>query len=225
MRRSWPILAMVALLGCLIDPNLHAAKFQPERQRAAFQSPWWQPNAQPERQRAASPSPWWRPNAWGPARARESIRRGRVARSQVRRQVRHHVARVRGRHVGKTHSKRHVLDRLKLAEKRGYKRASDLVHFPKFFPGLGIILVKPGTLPTGPWLCFDRKDRLVATVYMLPIKDIDDHKPFAAAGPGFDVPIDHATMYFNPGHPGVNVPHYHIVLWHVTKAQEARVAR
>lgn len=211
MRRSWPILAMVALLGCLIDPNLHAAKFQPDRQRAA------------------SPSPWWRPNAWGPARAREParepIRRGRVARSQVRRQVRHHVARVRVRHVGKTHSKRHVLDRLKLAEKRGYKRASDLVHFPKFFPGLGIILVKPGTLPTGPWLCFDRKDRLVATVYMLPIKDIDDHKPFAAAGPGFDVPIDHATMYFNPGHPGVNVPHYHIVLWHVTKAQEARVAR
>lgn len=207
MRRSWPILAMVALLGCLIDANLHATKFQPDRQRAA------------------SPSPWWRPNAWGPARARESIRRGRVARSQVRRQVRHHVARVRVRHVGKTHSKRHVLDRLKLAEKRGYKRASDLVHFPKFFPGLGIILVKPGTLPTGPWLCFDRKDRLVATVYMLPIKDIDDHKPFAAAGPGFDVPIDHATMYFNPGHPGVNVPHYHIVLWHVTKAQEARVAR
>lgn len=225
MRRSWPILAMVALLGCLIDPNLHAAKFQPERQRAAFQSPWWQPNAQPERQRAASPSPWWRPNAWGPARASEPIRRGHGARSQVRRQVRHHVAKVRGRHVGKTHSKRHVLDRLKLAEKRGYKRASDLVHFPKFFPGLGIILVKPGTLPTGPWLCFDRKDRLVATVYMLPIKDIDDHKPFAAAGPGFDVPIDHATMYFNPGHPGVNVPHYHIVLWHVTKAQEARVAR
>lgn len=206
MRRSWPILAMVALLGCLIDANLHATKFQPDRQRAA------------------SPSPWLRPNAWGPARAepaREPIRRGRVARSQVR----HHVARVRVRHVGKTHSKRHVLDRLKLAEKRGYKRASDLVHFPKFFPGLGVILVKPGTIPTGPWLCFDRKDRLVATVYMLPIKDIDDHKPFAAAGPGFDVPIDHATMYFNPGHPGVNVPHYHIVLWHVTKAQEARVAR
>jgi hypothetical protein len=32
-------------------------------------------------------------------------------------------------------------------------------------------------------------------------------------------------MYFNAGHPGVEVPHYHIVLWHVPKADEASVAK
>lgn len=111
----------------------------------------------------------------------------------------------------------------KVAEKNGYKRVSDLVSFPKFFPGLGIIFVKPDTLPLGPFLCFDRRDRLVATVYMVPNKDIDDHK--SLEGVGSAAPVDHVSLYFNPGHPGVDVPHYHVVLWHVTKKQEARVAK
>jgi hypothetical protein len=110
----------------------------------------------------------------------------------------------------------------KIAEKNGYKRLSELANFPKFFPGLGILFVKPGTLPLGPVLCFDRKDRLVATVYMVPIKDIDDHKSLEA--PGFAGRVDHVTIYFNAGHPGVDVPHYHVVIWHVTKKEEARVA-
>ena len=110
----------------------------------------------------------------------------------------------------------------KIAEKNGYKRVSDLVNFPKFFPGLGIILVKPGTLPLGPFLCFDRKDRLMATLYMVLIKDIDEHKSLEA--PGFAGRVDHVTLYFNAGHPGVDVPHYHVVIWHVTKKEEARVA-
>ncbi|QOG18136.1 MULTISPECIES: hypothetical protein [Bradyrhizobium] len=110
-----------------------------------------------------------------------------------------------------------------VAEKNGYKRVSDLVTFPKFFPGLGIIFVKPDTLPLGPFLCFDRRDRLIATVYMVPNKDIDDHKSLEGAGSAR--PVDHVSFYFNPGHPGVDVPHYHVVLWHVTKKQEARVAK
>src|SRR5215218_3776433 len=40
----------------------------------------------------------------------------------------------------------------KVAERRGYKRVSDLVNFPKFFPGLGIIFVKAESLPIGPFL-------------------------------------------------------------------------
>ena len=111
----------------------------------------------------------------------------------------------------------------KVAERNGYKRVSDLVNFPKFFPGLGVIFVKPDTLPLGPFLCFDRRDRLVATVYMVPNKDIDDHKSLEGAGPARSV--DHVSIYFNPGHPGVDVPHYHVVLWHVTKKQEARVEK
>jgi len=43
----------------------------------------------------------------------------------------------------------------KVAERQGYKRVSDIVNFPKFFPGLGIIFVKAESLPIGPFLCFD----------------------------------------------------------------------
>lgn len=111
----------------------------------------------------------------------------------------------------------------KIAERNGYKRVSDLVNFPKFFPGLGIVFVKAETLPLGPFLCFDRKDRLVATVYMVPTKDIDDHKLWEA--PAFAGKVDHVSLYFNPGHPGVDVPHYHFVIWHVAKKEEARVAK
>jgi len=111
----------------------------------------------------------------------------------------------------------------KIAESKGYKRLSDLVNFPKFFPGLGIIFVRPDTLPIGPYLCFDRKDHLVATVYMIATKDIDDHKTIDASG--FSAPVDHVSFYFNPGHPGMDMPHYHFVIWHVSKKDEARVAK
>lgn len=127
---------------------------------------------------------------------------------------------------GSTHKKRHVVhappDLRKVAERKGYKRLSDLVNFPKFFPGLGIVFVKPDTLPLGPFLCFDRDDRLVATVYMVSTKDIDDHKSFEA--PAFAGKVDHISYYFNAGHPGMDMPHYHIVIWHVSKAEEASVA-
>ncbi|WFU37500.1 hypothetical protein QA640_23785 [Bradyrhizobium sp. CB82] len=127
----------------------------------------------------------------------------------------------------KAHRKRQIVrpppNQRKIAEKNGFKRVSDLVNFPKFFPGLGILFVKPETLPLGPFLCFDRKDRLAATVYMVPTKDIDDHKSMEA--PGFAGKLDHVTIYFNPGHPGVDVPHYHFVIWHVSKQEEARVAK
>lgn len=112
-----------------------------------------------------------------------------------------------------------------IAVGQGYKKVSDLVHFPKFFPGLGIIYVKPDTLPLGPFLCFDRQKKLIATVYMVPIKNIDDHKSFEGAAPAFAPKVDHTTIYFNGGHPGVDMPHYHIVLWHVSKDGEQRVAQ
>lgn len=111
----------------------------------------------------------------------------------------------------------------KVAERKGFKRVSDLVNFPKFFPSLGIIFVKPDTLPLGPFLCFDRKDRLMATVYMVPMKDFNDHKSFEA--PAFAGPTDHVSIYHNPGHAGVDMPHYHVVIWHVTQKEEARVAK
>jgi hypothetical protein len=78
------------------------------------------------------------------------------------------------------------------------------VNFPKFFPGLGVIFVKPDTIPLGPFLCFDRNDRLIATVYMISIKDIDDHKSLEA--PAFAGNVDHVSYYFKSARPGFEMP-------------------
>jgi hypothetical protein len=37
--------------------------------------------------------------------------------------------------------------------------------------------------------------------------------------------VDHVTISYNAGHPGVLDPHYHSVLWHIPKAQEQLVAK
>lgn len=103
-----------------------------------------------------------------------------------------------------------------------YKKVSELVKLPDFIPHLGQLYVDPKTLPAGPFLAYDRAGKLVSTIYMIPISDIDQHKAFAGlAAPGGNV--DHVSLSFNAGHPGVEQPHYHIVLWHVSKADEARV--
>ena len=109
------------------------------------------------------------------------------------------------------------------SERQGYKRVSSLVNFPSFFPGIGALYVKPQTLPLGPFRAFERRDRLVSTIYMVPVEDIEQKKTFDLAGLAGNG--DHVTMYFNAGHAGVEMPHYHVVIWHVSKKDEARVAR
>jgi hypothetical protein len=106
---------------------------------------------------------------------------------------------------------------------RGFKRVSDLVKIPRFLPGLGVLYVRPETLPAGPFLAYDRQGRRVSTVYMIPVEDTGNRKKFDLAG--FAGRNDHVSMYFNEGHPGVEVPHYHVVIWHVNKRGEARVAK
>lgn len=106
-----------------------------------------------------------------------------------------------------------------------YKKVSELVRLPDFIPGLGQLFVNPQTLPAGPFLAYDHNGRLVSTVYMIPLKEIDQHKKLDdLAAPG-NAPVDHVDMYYNAGHPGVEEPHYHIVLWHISKADEASVAK
>jgi hypothetical protein len=105
-----------------------------------------------------------------------------------------------------------------------YKKVSTLVKLPDFIPGIGTLYVEPKTLPQGPFLAYDHKHRLVSTIYMVPLKDLDAKSNFAdLAAPGGRV--DHVSLYYNAGHPGVEEPHYHIVLWHVPKADEASVAK
>ena len=89
---------------------------------------------------------------------------------------------------------------------------------------LGVVYVNPKTLPAGPFLAYDHSGKLVSTIYMIPLKDMDSQKKFDdLAAPGGKV--DHVSLYHNAGHPGVPDPHYHVVLWHVAKAQESLVAK
>ena len=105
-----------------------------------------------------------------------------------------------------------------------YKKVSELVKLPDFLPGLGTLYVDPKTLPAGPFLAYDHNGKLVSTVYMVPLKDLDGQKAFGdLSAPGGKV--DHVSLYFNAGHPGVPDPHYHIVLWHVSKSDEQLVAK
>jgi len=106
-----------------------------------------------------------------------------------------------------------------------YKKVSTLVKLPDFLPGLGQLYVDPNTLPAGPFLAYDHNGKLVSTVYMLPIEDLSnkDNSFDNLAAPGGKV--DHVDVYYNAGHPGVEKPHAHVVLWHVSKADEARVAK
>ena len=105
-----------------------------------------------------------------------------------------------------------------------YKKVSELVKLPDFLPGLGTLYVNPKTLPAGPFLAYDHAGKLVSTIYMIPLKDISEHMKFDdLAAPGGKV--DHVSLYYNAGHPGVPDPHYHIILWHVPKTQEQLVAK
>lgn len=105
-----------------------------------------------------------------------------------------------------------------------YKKVSSLVALPDFLPGLGTLYVKPSTLPAGPFLAYDHDGKLVSSVYMIPLKDIEAHKAFnhlAAA----QEKVDHVDMYFNAGHPGVAEPHYHIVVWYVSPEKAAALQK
>ena len=105
-----------------------------------------------------------------------------------------------------------------------YKAVSSLVPLPDFLPGMGQLFVDPATLPAGPFLAYDHDGSLVSTIYMLPIKDLNPDKTFDnLVAPGGNV--DHVDVYYNAGHPGVEEPHVHVVLWHVTAADEASVAK
>lgn len=101
-----------------------------------------------------------------------------------------------------------------------YQKVSQLVALPDFLPGLGTLYVQPATLPAGPFLAYDRGGNLVSTIYMVPMKDIESRKKLEALAAA-PQRVDHVDMYYNAGHPGVPEPHYHVVLWHIPKAQEA----
>lgn len=100
-----------------------------------------------------------------------------------------------------------------------YRKVSELVKLPDFLPGLGTLYVQPATLPAGPFLAYDRAGKLVSTIYMVPMADLEAQKKFSDLAVGSDPTVQSVDLYYNAGHPGVEKPHYHIVLWHMPKDQ------
>jgi hypothetical protein len=106
-----------------------------------------------------------------------------------------------------------------------YVKVSQAVKgLPDFIPTMGETYVSPKNPAEGPYLGYSRDGKLIDTVYMIPIKDFDEHAklPELVAPAG---QVDHVGIYFNPGHAGMPVPHYHIVLWHVPKSKESLVSK
>ena len=101
-----------------------------------------------------------------------------------------------------------------------FKKVSGLVKLPNFIPGIGTLYVDPKTLPAGPCLAYDRKGKLVSTVYMIPLKAMNGKKKFTGLGTA-GAKAEYVDIYYNAGHPGVAEPHYHIVIWHVSKQKAA----
>lgn len=96
-----------------------------------------------------------------------------------------------------------------------YKKVSDLVALPEFLPGMGTLYVQPATLPIGPFLAYDRDGKLVATIYMVPLEEMQQHKAFTGLAVGNEK-VKKVDLSYNAGHPGVESPHYHVTIWHVS---------
>ena len=99
-----------------------------------------------------------------------------------------------------------------------FQKVSELVELPEFVPGLGVLYVNPKTLPAGPFLAYDRSGELVSTIYMVPLDDMNREQAFTGLEAA-DEEVDHVDFRFNAGHPGIDRPHYHVILWHVSEAR------
>lgn len=106
----------------------------------------------------------------------------------------------------------------------GYRNVHELVaDLPDFVPGLGALYVHPEGLPVGPYLGFSREGELMNTTYMIPLDRLNQEETLTALTPT-ESPVDHVELKYNPGHPGMAVPHYHVILWHVGPQQAAELA-
>ena len=105
-----------------------------------------------------------------------------------------------------------------------YKIVSSLVALPDFVPGLGTLYVDPATLPAGPFLAYDHQGKLVSSIYMIPLKDMNAHKAFSDLKVANER-VDHVDILYNAGHPGVAEPHYHVILWYVSPQRASQLAK
>jgi hypothetical protein len=99
-----------------------------------------------------------------------------------------------------------------------YVQVSDVLPLPEFIPGLGTLFVNPATLPAGPFLAYDHDGKLSATIYMTPLEDLQAGTAYDGIGIGSHE-VSSVDIYYNAGHPGVEKPHAHVVLFHDADAK------
>jgi hypothetical protein len=105
-----------------------------------------------------------------------------------------------------------------------YKLVSSLVPLPEFVPGLGTLYVDPASLPAGPFLGYDHQGKLVSSIYMIPLKDMNAQKAFSDLKVAHER-VDHVDIIYNAGHPGVAEPHYHVIVWYVSPQRASELAK
>src|SRR5690606_25133200 len=104
-----------------------------------------------------------------------------------------------------------------------YVKVADVLPLPEFLPGLGTLYVEPDTLPAGPFLAYDHDGKLSATVYMTPLEELQNGTAYDDLATASDT-VTGVDIYYNAGHPGVDKPHAHVVLFHDPDAK-ARLAK
>jgi hypothetical protein len=75
--------------------------------------------------------------------------------------------------------------------------------------------------PQGPYRGYDRAGKLVATIYTVSMRDLAQHglEDLVPSGAG----VDHVAIYSIATDPDVPQPQYHVVLWHVSRTEAARL--
>ncbi len=99
-----------------------------------------------------------------------------------------------------------------------YVQVSAVLPLPEFIPGLGTLFVNPDTLPAGPFLAYDHDGKLSASVYMTPFEDLQNGTAYDELNIGSHT-VSGIDIYYNAGHPGVEKPHAHVVLFHDADAK------
>jgi hypothetical protein len=84
----------------------------------------------------------------------------------------------------------------------------------------GVIRVEPGR-PGGPDLAYDAQGHVIATVYVVSSRELLDRDVETLRAEGRR--IDHVVIFPLVGRAEVPVPHYAIVLWHVSEPEAARL--
>lgn len=100
-----------------------------------------------------------------------------------------------------------------------YIQVSEALPLPAFIPGLGTLFVNPETLPAGPFLAYDHAGKLSATIYMTPLEELQGGTAYDGMAVGNNT-VTSVDVYYNAGHPGVDKPHAHVVLFHDDGAKE-----